>query len=271
MSYNEIEALVNETFRINRDDLTSDSELESLFRFDDPQVNITPENSPGVLFRVDKKPSTFLVRCFKSSDLKVDYLKIIENPEDYPSLKLNSDLDVCSQFSYFECETSQIADKLISNIANKRFPLNEENLFNVSDHSDHWWVNSSNNELTVSFKLRSGEDSSFKIGALGDIRDVSEKLKRLFGYFKLLFPVKEYSLSDSQFKISCSEDSNLVFDSFKDIFISGRVDKSFWNYLSDLALRSQNEAFYDDLIDANNLLKELSAARNFWDLIESKV
>ena len=271
MSFNDIEALVNETFRITNEDLSSQGEIDSLFKFDDPSVIVAPQNKPGLFFNVDKKSRVFIIRCLETDNLARDYGQILNNPENYPSLKIDLEKDIHSQLLHFECKNLQIAKSIKENISHKRFPLEEENLFNVSDHSDHWWVDVGDSEMTISFKLRSNNQKSFKIGALGDAKELGIKLKKLYGYFKLLFPISEYSLSDSQFKISTSEPNNPIFEDLKNIFISGDTHRGFWNYLSDLELRSKNELYVNDLKEANSLLLDLASNRRFWKLVDAKI
>lgn len=271
MNFNELEFLVEETFKVQRSEFNSKEEINSLFNYEDESIFILPEELPGLFYKVDKKASTFIVKCFASKNLRVDYYKILENPSNYPSLKIDEELEVTDQLSYFECDSSILANRIKTNICNKRFPLKEEELFNVSDHSDHWWIESSSNSLSLSFKLRSGQASSIKIGALMDSKYLSEKLKGLYGYFKLLFPVSEYSLSESSFKISSSDESNLIFKGLKSLFVSGEVEDGFWCFLKDLEMRSSQETYLEDLQKANFLLLELANTRRFWKQIEAKL
>lgn len=271
MSFNELEFLVDETFRINSSDLNSSEEINSLFNFEDDSVFIIPEETCGLFYKVDKKTSTFIVRCFASTNLKADYYKILDNPNNFPTLKIDEEYEVTDQLSYFECDNLILAQKIKTNICNKRFPLHEEDLFNVSDHSDHWWLNKSESGLSVSFKLRANDTDSVKIGALTDSKDLCSKLKSLYGYFKLLFPVGEYSLSESSFKISSTDSDNVIFKGIQDIFIKGEVEHGFWSYLMDLELRSSQEPYLEDLQKANFLLLELANTRKFWKQIEAKL
>lgn len=271
MSFNELEFLVEETFRINSSDFNSIEEINSLFNFEDDSVFIIPHESSGLFYKLDKKTSTFIVRCFASENLKADYYKILANPNDFPTLKINEDYEITDQLSYFECDNLLLAQKIKKNICNKRFPLNEEELFNVSDHSDHWWLTKSETGLSISFKLRVNNANSIKIGALTDSVEFYTKLKSLYGYFKLLFPVDEYSLSESSFKISSTDSTNLIFKGIQDIFTEGEVEEGFWSYLMDLELRSSQEPYLKDLQRANFFLMELANTRKFWKQIEAKL
>lgn len=271
MNFNELEFLVEETFKVQRSEFNSIEEIKSLFNYEDESVFILPEEMPGLFYKVDKKTSTFIVKCFASENLRADYYRILENPSNYPSLKIDEELEITEQLSYFECDSSILANRIKTNICNKRFPLKEEELFNVSDHSDHWWIDSDDKSFSLSFKLRSGKNNSIKIGALTDSKDLSVKLKGLYGYFKLLFPIEEYSLSESSFKISTSDNSNLIFKGLKSLFVLGEVEDGFWCYLKDLELRSSQEPYLEDLQRANFLLLELANTRRFWKQIEAKI
>lgn len=271
MSFNELDFLVQETFRVNDCGVNSNEEMNSLFNFGKSNTFIMPEETCGLFYKVDKRASTFIVRCLPSTNLKSDYTKIVSNPKAFASLKLDDEVKVADQLFYFECDNYLLAKKIKTNICNKRFPLQEEELFNVSDHSDHWWISSSDQDLSISFKLRVSDQTSIKTGALTDSKDLGFKLKSLYGYFKLLFPVTEYSLSESHFKISCSDSENLIFKGIKDLFIKGEVDHTFWSYLFDLERKSANEPFLDDLKAANFLLLELCSTREFWKQVELKL
>src|SRR6476660_7802727 len=83
----DIEFLVAETFK----------HFHSTFQKAETEVAPRPEagvlhpglpTDPGVLYHIQKSTSVFVIRTLVSQNIREDYLKILENPEDYPSLRL---------------------------------------------------------------------------------------------------------------------------------------------------------------------------------------
>lgn len=268
----EIEKLVTQTLKeaqlISR---------ESLRKMSFPEQNqnliVAPE-CPGVLFHLQVFASTFVIRIVESENLKRDQRKILENPQDYPVLRLMQDDGIDhfeDKLKFFETDSLQAAKAIKKQMANKRFPIVEEHMINVSDPGDNWWIKRQNDSLEIFFKLCRTEsiDSLRKIGPLGDANMTMDFLNRLYGYFTLLFPVRDFSSAHGQFYIGCEAKNNLLFNDFVDIFVSGEIGTELWEKMRTLELSAQKAEHINSLRRANYFLVEIAALRSFWLIIQS--
>ena len=118
MFHDDISFLVEETFKdlqranqVNQTTNIDDIIFAHTPKLDDHQSNfIAPEEVPGVLYYVQKNASTFVVRVLPSDNLALDYKKIVDSPEDYPSLRLLLDEseDIESKLQFFEIMTKVV-------------------------------------------------------------------------------------------------------------------------------------------------------------------
>ena len=267
--FNDIDALVKETMNFSLD-LNKDPFLDFTFQANE----ILPESVPGVFYHLEKKASTFVIRIFESNDLSIDYPQIVNSPEKYPTLRLVSDDGISpkDKLQYFECDLFELAQGIKSELANKRFPIFEERVFNVSDPGDSWWVKADSDEIKIFFKLSRTEsmDSLIKLGPLGDPKKATESFNQLYGYFKMLFPIHDYSSAHGQFAIR-SEDNNKMFKAFCDIFTKGDSGFEFWDYLRNLEMESMEKTYIESLREANLFLMEIANLRRFWIQIQKQI
>ena len=145
--------------------------------------------------------------------------------------------------------------------------------FNISDPGDSWWLKIEKNSLSVLFKLSHTENVAglIKLGPLGAPEKSQEILDQLYGYFKMMFPIEDYSSAHYKWTISCAEEDNLNFNFLRELFVSGEPHYDFWEFLRNLEYNSQDKPFLDSLQKANYFLMELAAIRNFWKVIEEKL
>ncbi len=269
MFVDDIDALVKETIS-HSEGLNRNPFMDFSFNTDE----CGPGQVPGVFYHLEKKVSTFVIRIFESQNLSADYQDILDHPENYPSLRLIDEEDhhVADRLKYFECDLFELARNIKSELANKRFPIFEEHIFNVSDPGDSWWVKLDDNQIKIFFKLSRTEsmDKLIKLGPLGDAKVAMEKFNRLYGYFKMLFPIEDYSSAHGQFTIK-SDDQNKMFYAFKKIFSKGDSGFEFWDSLRKLEMKSQNEPFIESLKQANLFMMDLANIRRFWIQIQNQI
>lgn len=260
--FDDINFLVQETL----DDAEKGSRGKKLFdHFFNKKIDV-PKETPGVLYRVQKSASTFVIRSQPSLDLRQDYEGVLKHSDLYPSLRFTSEDSIEEELRFFACDSVEVAKCIRLKFGNKRFPIFEENVFNISDPGDCWWLKSSGDKITIFFKLSHTQDMSelVKLGPLGDPKDSMETFSSLAGYFQMLFPVADYSSGFGQFSISTSEEGNLRFKQFLDLLKTGETEYEFWEYLRLLESNKINESYIDDLRSANHFIMELSQLRTFW-------
>lgn len=225
-----------------------------------------PTDCAGVLVNVEIKVSTFVIRIKACEDLAHEFDKATLNPELYPSLRLSKE----SKLSFFACDNLQIAKLIKERFANKRFPINEEHIFNVSDPGDSWWLAQNGKELSINFKLSQTHNISelIKLGPLGEATASVKMFGALSGYFQLLFPVLDYSTSSSQVVMTSKAANDPIFEGFKKLLIDGEADYEFWEKLRALEVEHAGANFIESLKKANHFLLELSTLRTFWSEVQ---
>jgi hypothetical protein len=268
--FDDISFLVEETFR----DVEKSEGSKGLFNnFFNKEV-LTPDEVPGFFYHLQKKASTFVIRIHPTANLKEDYKNILKHPDLFPTLRLNEgEQTLGEKLAYFECDRLEIAKNIKSHLGNKRFPMFEERVFNVSDPGDSWWLRLEEKKITVLFKLSHTEDMGrlIKLGPLGDSHKSLDTLNQLYGYFKMMMPIEDYSSGYGQWSMSCAEADNVNFENLKRLFSHGETSHELWEVLRKMELESQGKPFLESLQKANYFLMELSFIRHFWKTIEEKL
>lgn len=262
--FDDISFLVQETLKDAASLRQSDGPLLDCFHSEEERL---PEEVPGILYHLQKKASTFVVRIHPCENLKTDYQKVLENPHSYTDLRLNeSEKKTKEVIKYFECDRFELAKTIKKTLGNKRYPLFEERVFNISDPGDSWWIKIEGNRMGLLFKLSHTEDLSklVKIGPLGDPQKAMETLNQLYGYFKMIFPVGDYACGHGQWSVSCLDENDANFHYLKSLFLNGETSHDFWEYLRQLESQSQGAPYLESLQKANYFLMELSCIREFW-------
>ncbi len=222
------------------------------------------EDSPGVFYIVEKKSQAFVLRICESENLLIDKPQILEKPQNFPSLKLDSSDTNHLALKSFSCDDFEIAKTIRSTLANKRYPLLEENIFNISDPSYNWWVKDTGDEFSLYFRLSQTNqlDHLIKIGPLGDSQVSQEKFLKMYHFFNQIFPVRNFSCANGCFQIS--SENKMLFSEFKEIFISGAPSFDFWMYLQKLEYNTVDAEQRKSLQEINYFLMEISHLRRFW-------
>lgn len=268
--FDDISFLVQETFK----DAQKAKNKNFLSQFFSHETDYSLDEVPGFFYHLQKKVNTFVVRIYPSENLKQDYRNILKHPDMYPTLRLNEGEGSNEEkLSYFECDRFQIAKNIKEHLGNKRFPIYEERVLNVSDPGDSWWLKSSENRMTILFKLSHTEDTDrlIKLGPLGDAQKSMELFKQLYGYFKLIFPLEDYSSGYDKMSMSCAGSGNVHFENLRQLLIQGETNHDFWEYLRQLEYQNQDKPFIESLQKANYFLMELGFIRHFWRTIQEKL
>jgi hypothetical protein len=270
----DLDALVNETFKASLE-MKGMNPFDSDFSFESENdaLQILPEHVPGILYNLEKKASTFVIRILPSKNLADDYQKVLASPEEYPTLRLLNDdeRDLKEKLAFFESDSFVLAQELKQQLGNKRFPIFEEHVLNVSDPGDSWWITTEGSQLKVFFKLSRTEsmDKLIKLGPLGDTDHAIEMFSKLYGYFQMLFPVADYSSGHGQLTIRCERAHDPIFKAFIKIFETGDADHEFWDYLRDLEIKAQGKPYMESLQKANFFMMQIATMRRFWKKVQT--
>lgn len=207
---------------------------------------------PGLLYRVVMGGSTFSLRGVACENIKeaADDLEA-GSPELINALKIEDETDV----HHFRCDFVEQAEIIHDQLFNRRFPLFEDMLCNLSDPGYSWWMEPNENSLVVYFKAQSveREKNLIKLGPVGDYALAHRRFGELGRVLKNLFPVRDFSCDERRLVIHPVDSNNEAFKAVRGIFAKGRAP-------TDLADFGPNEFgrtlfFY---------LSELASLRSFW-------
>lgn len=231
--FDDISELVNETFHHSN----QPKKLEFL------------QNKSGLIYRVDRSGQTFVIRMFLSEDLAHNLKDLSDNPETYPSLRLiNADDDIFNQVHHFECDLRS-AKYLKGLFAGKRFPVNEEDILNVSDPGYSLWLKDEEG-IEIFFKLSQITEikNLVKLGPIAHIEDLVDDFETHKMDFNRFFEVQELAINPTSFKLRAMKTP--AFKDFVKFFKTGVMTLEFENLVGHTEM--------------GKVLKKISYARKFW-------
>lgn len=264
----EISMMVAETYRHFNDNFQNASvvdEVREVF----VEVPTSPEyqlpTGPGILYHLQCASSIFVVRTLVSANIRDDYAKILENPENYPSLRLVDEENVAlEKLRYFVVDNQYQAEIIHDHLNNRRFPIFEERMCNLSDPGFSWWLSKRGASFQISFNLSviSG-DGIVKLGPLGDHQLASKtffELGQLLGQTGLSF-----NIQNEINRIQFAEGEPLLQEEFQDLFEFGVIGQGLVDLFKILSRREQKTALLESTW---YYLQELACMRRFWIQIQ---
>jgi len=262
----EIEFLVSETFKhfnenfVQHEDATRE---ENEFQFND-ETSLPEE--PGILYHVQKATSVFVIRTFVSTNIRKDYLTIIDSPEDYPSLRLlegNAD-DVAGKLKFFLVENQSQAEIIHDQLHNRRFPINEEMICNISDPGFSWWLTKKLCGFQLAFTMSvASDENTVKLGPLGD----KELALKNFQALEALVTSAgiDMNIQNETNRVQFTDCEEFILEELKDVFEFGVVTETLTDLFKLLAKKVKTNS---DLQTTWFYLQEVAAMRRFWIQIQ---
>lgn len=259
MFMDDISELVKETF-------------ESVYGKEELATEHYPE-SAGVVYHVELKGSIFVIRALESRDLSQDIPKFLSSQEILKKLRLSDSTNPALEIQYFECDDIFMAKTIVSNLSNKRFPLYEEHVMNISDPGDSWWLKVDEDKISLYFKLCRTEvlENMVKLGPIGDNELTHDVFNKLYGYFNLIFEIQDFSCQKGSLHIKPVDMQDGLFQEFINVFKSGEVGIKLMNHLRELENKSDRESFKSSVRRANYFLLEIAHMRGFWMEVQRKL
>lgn len=267
----DISMLVTETYRHLQSNFLeihnfSDSpeDIEKLTELAHSEVDEIP-SGPGVLYHIQKSTSIFVIRTLASQNLQVDFKKITQTPEDYPSLRLtDGEKNLIQDLRYFSVDDFSQAEIIHDQISNRRFPVFEERMCNLSDPGFSWWMLKTDRGFHVSFNLsvNTGENT-VKLGPLGDQQLAT---KTFLNFAELLAKSGlPFNVQNEINRIQFADGDSFLMSEFRDLFELGVIGEGLTKLFKLLAKRKQNAVHLETTWF---YLQELAALRRFWIQIE---
>jgi hypothetical protein len=273
----DIDFLVQETMNYNP--AQNDDYFDFVYRQEtelevDPTTLVAREHlfkSSGIIFRVIKNNSMFMVKSVFVVDAKIELHKIKHDLSLYPKLNL-SEQSHLEELDFYPVQSEEEAQNIIHLTSIKRFPLQEEYLLNISDPSLSWWGCVNDKKLEIYFSLSRTDEMNklIKFGPIADIAVANMKFQK-FGYlFSKLMGEVSFSVSKSKIELLPSS-NNETYEQVCKIFTSGEFSQKLQNIFNYLYSKLNNQS---DLVGLRSLewfLKELASVRRFWMEVEKKL
>ncbi len=262
------ETLAKETMEMSQS--LRDSEFtfseEFISTEEDPQSEETIEapapEGPGLIYKLEKGVSTFCVRGIVCQDINETFEELMEGEKSHADkLKLTSEEDIAS-IRFYPTEAAELAEQISDELINRRFPIEEDILCNLSDPGFSWWMDEGEDHFQVFFKshgIHRAEDY-IRLGPLGDRTIASSRILKAESIFRTAFPVGEFVSSDKGFAISTTDPTNTHFQTLKNFFLTGENDTT--------------DSTFPPSIEGKTLFyyfKEVAAIRHFWLTLEKEM
>jgi hypothetical protein len=234
-----------------------DSPLES---FSESPDGTTYFEGAGVVYLIERGVSTFCLRGLVSDDLSWEQ-DLLEN-KDKDFLKLfrlsEADFEQIEKVSFFPTPSLEIAESIVKTMINRRFPLAETSLCNLSDPGFSWWMDQGESEIKIYFQSHSIDRDKLliQLGPLGDPMLAAKMMQKASSTLKHFFPIKEYSITNKSISISCCDSGIESFSELTRLFSEGEF---FWEEI----LTMGSGPHYEVL----QYLHHLSYRRRFWRLV----
>ncbi len=262
----EIELLVAETFKHFRETYIPHEEHHMMPSL--PRKMAIPDR-PGLIYHIQNTSSIFVLRTFVSRNLAKDYQNILERPEDYPSLRLleNGLENLDTKLRYFEVENYHQAEIIHDQICNRRFPIHEELLCNLSDPGFSWWLTQKNLGFQLSFTLSNKiGDETLKLGPLGDQQLAMKSFQKLANLMSEVgFTI---NIQNEMNRTEFSEGEEFLLQEFRLLFEKGILGDGFSRLFKFMAAKSPRHLELETLW---LYFHELAAIRRFWIQVQSEL
>ena len=262
----DIGLMVDETFRHHKIHFLKEeiNEEEESLPEDHEVINLLPEEA-GLIYHLQKSTSLFVIRTLVVHNIKETYLKILQNPEEYPSLRLleggSCDVEKKLRFHIFD-EISQ-AEVVHDQINNRRFPIFEESICNLSDPGFSWWLSPKNDGFQISFTLSVHAEGSTKLGPLGDhglALKFFQKMEEIVQESGLVL-----NIQNEVNRVQFNQGEEFILTELKDLFELGVIGEGLTSFFSLMSKRVKEISQLETLWF---YLKELAAMRRFWIQVE---
>ena len=188
---------------------------------------------PGVFYKIESGRGTFRLRG---------------------EARIHGENESKDETRFFATSRPELAEVIVDQLFNRRFPLEEEELCNISDPGNSWWAMLEDARIYV-FLGGHYSDEKISLGPIGDAAVAYALFKRGESWLRRLLPIEEFSLTPKCFALSALDREHAIFQQFCNIFLHGRepIHSSFGT--SALSL----------------YLDELAIVRRFWIHLQEKV
>jgi hypothetical protein len=261
----DIELMVAETFKHFHENFAKNELAKDNFPQEMAEQEDELPTGPGLLYHLQKTSSLFVIRTLVSHNIREDYQKIFAAPEDYPSLRLleGGAGDIEKKLRFFILETHLQGEIIHDQVCNRRFPINEEIMCNLSDPGFSWWLTKKNSGFQLSFTMSVSDNESIKLGPIGD----QQLAMRSFQHMENLMQEAGLNLNiqNESNRVQFNEGEEFLLEEIKDLFEYGVVGQGMSDLFKLLARRIHD---HSQLETVWLYLQEIAAMRRFWIQIQ---
>ena len=215
---------------------------------------------PGVAFYLEIGPNTFCLRAVSTDDLE-EVFDLIESghPPVRQALRMEEGRSPAPRVMAFPTDSKASAEILVDHLANRRYPLREDFLCNLSDPGFSWWMDFNQNHLQIFFQSCSVDRAVdfVCLGPMGDPVIARRRLNQALPFLKNYFLIDEFSVTEKAIGLSVTTADCPNFGLFKEVFLSGEVELKKGIFPPD----SQGKTLF-------LYFRELALKRRFWCQIE---
>jgi len=215
--------------------------------------------APGIIFRIDRGANTFCVRGFTTENINYQLKALPYESAKLMLLKAQNEND---NIFYFETKTFEVAEIIKDQIINRRFPIQEDAVCNISDPGYSWWMDVTPGRFEIHFKSNSIQraEKFVKLGPVGDSKIAMLRLNQAHALLRSSFPLTEFSCTDKSLVVATSKPDHSSFLSFQNIFLQGENHTCPENFPDN----STGKTLYFYFL-------ELATLRKFWIEVEAKL
>lgn len=234
--------------------LISEEDSESEYE----EIINTP-NSSGIIFNIFKSGNTFSIRGFAVHSI-CDAFESLSLEDKHMMKLLKIEASQISSVKYFELDCFERAEIIVDQICNKRFPIEEDVLCNISDPGFSWWYGKSQDGFRVNFRSHKFmcQGLRIKLGPIGDVVVAGVRFEKLKNHFKHHLPISEVVINEKQFVLKSSDANHPILLELMNLFENGVISP-------DSALLCELD------LTLKYYLLELADVRRFWIEIEQEI
>ena len=250
------------------------NEFDKKFNKEDPQVLNNPDHrpltedqdipeslshEPGLVYFIESGVSTFCLRVLATPNIAETFEDEGEGLVEKLNIKHAVVLD---DLLFFETETFELAQVISDELGNRRFPIQEDVLCNLSDPGFSWWMDVGEDHFQIFYKSHGlyRSENYIRLGPLGDHAIASGRFSQAETLFRRSFPVGDFAISDKGFSITTTSPEHSAFKILRNIFLNGENDTD----LKDFDLSEDARVLY-------LYFKERAALRSFWILVMDSI
>ena len=195
--------------------------------FSDKMLQDSSEQIPatsGIIFVIANSGSSFSIRgeVVESIAEAFEFLRSGDR-ELVEKLCLDAkNLDL-STVEYFATKNLEQAEVIVDGLFNRRFPVDEDILCNLSDPGFSWWLDDKSEGLSIYFKSQGLDRSQnyVRLGPVGDSAIATIYFEELGRKLKGLIPFREFYCSEKEFLLSPVDVNNKNYQALKEVFLRG--------------------------------------------------